>query len=167
MSIENITFLLSLDNFVYGVVTSALDNHPFDVIMKIAVGNTYLLGVLTHKVFAMSVDIEEIISNASNGVKFAPLFINNTQLEKVITTNCDNLEPHTSRYIDVERVNNDTQNVLKGNMDKAFISFCNEFIDDYEAPQNDDIFDSLKDYDMMVQCDILLNDIEPDCMSCE
>lgn len=158
MSFDNMTLMLSLDNCVYGVLTNALDCHPFNIITRMKFDYTYLYGIKTMKVFAMSKDIEEIISQTSNGASFKPFFVKHNQSTKSITTKYDENQTQ-SVYIDVFKIINDTNNILSGNLDNDFVSFCNEFINEFEiAKYNDEIFENLQDFDMMVQCNNLLQE---------
>lgn len=160
MSLDNITLLLSLDNCVYGVLTKALDCHPFNIIKRMTFDYTYFYGIKTMKVFAMSKDIEDIISETSNGASFKPCFIQDNKPTNIITTKHDNNQIQ-SVYIDIFKITEDTHNILSGNLDYEFIEFCNDFIDDYEKNNiNDKIFESLEDHDMILQCNRLLNDNE-------
>lgn len=160
MAIDNITFMLSLDNHVYGVSSDALDNHPFNIITRMKFGCTYLYGVETLQLFAMSNDIEEIISKTSNGASFSPLFLKDDQPSNVITSKYDGMRLQ-SAFIDLSEVASQTNNILKSNLDDDFYSFCNDFLNDCEMKQdNDQVFESLNDHDMMKQCEDLLNDTE-------
>lgn len=165
---NNITLLLSLDNRVYGVMSNALELHPFNIIKRMSVGFTYLFGVKAQQIFAMSVDIEDIISLTSNGTSFKPLFIKDDTMTNVITTKYDDSEP-TSIYIDLLRIANETDNILCSSYQDELRLFCCDILDDYVVGHTDNMFESLNDHDMMMQCSNLLNDngIETDTMYVE
>jgi hypothetical protein len=163
---NNITLLLSLDNRVYGVMNNALELHPFNILGKMTVGNTYLYGIKTNKIFATSVDIEDIISLTSNGASFKPLFIKDNTKTNVITTKNDNSEP-ISVYIDYFRIANETDNILRSSYYDELRMFCCDILDDYVVGHTNNMFESLTDHDMMIQCSKMLNDhgVETDNMS--
>jgi hypothetical protein len=154
---DNITLLLSLDNRVFGVMNNALDLHPFNVLKRMSVGFTYLFGVKTYKIFAMSVDIEDIISLASNGQSFKPLFIKDDTMTNMITRKYDNSEP-CSIYIDLYRITSETDNILRNSYQDELRVFCCNFLDDFVVGHTNNMFESLTDYDMMIQCSKLLNE---------
>ncbi len=162
MSFDNMTLMLSLDNCVYGALTNALDCHPFNIITRMKFDYTYLYGIKTMKIFAMSKDIEEIISQTSNGASFKPLFVKHNQSTKSITSKYDENQTQ-SVCIDMCKIIRNTNNVLSGDSEDDFMSFCNDFINEYEfAKHNNEIFEGLQDFDMMIQCNKLLqeDDIE-------
>lgn len=134
---DNITLLLSLDNYVYGVLTTALELCPFNLIKRMALGTTYLYGIKTFKVFATSKDIEDIITMTTNCL-LKPLFLKNTIPGNVITTQYES---------------NNT------NVDYEFMKFCNDFVEDFETSKLvDKTFEDFQDDDMMRQCSILMDD---------
>lgn len=160
---DNITFLLSLDNYVYGVLTFALEECPFNIIKRMIVECTYLHGIKTYKVFATSKDIEDIITITTN-CEFKPLFLKDNTAGNVITTG---YKTSVDYYIDTNKISITTQNILstylKQNTEDEFISFCSEFIEDFETLELiERTFESIKDADMMSQCDALLSDSNED-----
>jgi hypothetical protein len=154
---NNITLLLSLDNRVYGVMSSALELHPFNILKRMSVGYTYLCGVGTHRIFAMSVDIEDIISLSTNGVAFKPLFIKDDTMTNVITTKTDNTTPYVN-CIDLSKIVNDTDNILRSSYQDELRVFCCDILDDFVVGHTNNMFESLNDHDMMIQCSKILND---------
>lgn len=168
MSTENIILLLSLDNFVYGVTTTALKFYPFNLINQMVVDTTYLYGIKTCKVLATSKRIEDIITlTTSSTIK--PLFVKDNTTCKMITTQDKTdisnvhccIDPDTI-LISTHEILTQRESVLKNekmNLEHDFKSFCNEFIEDYETLQLiEETFESIQDADLMIQCDILMND---------
>jgi hypothetical protein len=169
MSTDNITLFLSLDNFVYGVTTTALTFYPFNLINQMVVDTTYLFGIKTCKLLATSKRIEDIITlTTSSTIK--PLFLQDDTICKMITTqnetdvshaHCCCIDPNTI-LITTHDILQQRNNMLKeenAKLEHDLESFCKEFLEDYETFQLiEKTFESIQDADMMIQCDILMND---------
>jgi hypothetical protein len=159
---SNITLLLSLDNYVYGVLTTALDLYPFNLINITVMDTTYLFGIQTLRVFATSKDIEDLITLTTNSV-LKPLFLKDSTYCNVITTQCETNKTNVDCCIDKPKIIDSTQDILeqydKVNQESEFISFCNDFLKDYNTLQLiEQTFESIQDADMMIQCNALMND---------
>jgi uncharacterized membrane protein YheB (UPF0754 family) len=162
---NNVTFLLSQDYYVYGVLTTALDLFPFNLIKRMVVNTTYLYGIQTYCVLATSKDIEDFISLTTNSV-IKPLFLKRNTSSSMITTQYDKDKENTNCYIDTSIVSTTTQNILeqydnimKANVEDEFKSFCNDFVQDCQTLQLiDKTFEEIQDADMMIQCSNMLND---------
>jgi hypothetical protein len=136
------------------------------------VDTTYLYGIKTCKLLATSKRIEDIITlTTSSTIK--PLFLKDNTTCKMITTQDETNISHAHCCIDTNRILSTTHDILqqRDNMLKKenvklehdFESFCNEFIEDYETIQLiEKTFESIQDADMMIQCDILMNDYVED-----
>lgn len=163
MATDNISLFLSLDNYVYGVTTTALDLNPFSLIKRMVVDITYLYGIKTYCVFASSKDIEDLIILTTNSI-YKPLFLKDNTLGNVITTKTNKI--NVDYCIDLSQVSITTQNILKeydkilqASVEDEFKSFCSDFVENYEVLQLiDQTFESIQDADMMIQCSNLMND---------
>lgn len=162
---DNITLLLSLDNYVYGVLTTALDLFPFNLIKSMIVDATYLYGIKTYCVFANSKNIEDLIVLTANSV-LKPLFFKDDTSGNVITTRNQTYKKNLDCYINTSKVSITTQNILQQcdkilnfTFDDKFLSFCNDFLQDCETLKLiEKTFEDIQDADMMIQCDNLLSD---------
>lgn len=161
---DNITLLLSLDNYVYGVLSFALEICPFNVIQRMTVDTTYLFGIKTLKIFAPSKDIEDIIRWTTN-CEFKPLFSKENESDIVITTEYKRCKINVDYTFNVNKVSvltlniiENYNNILKQNIENEFQAFCNDFIEDYETLKIiDRTFEDIQDADMMQQCNALMN----------
>ena len=167
MTTDNITLLLSLDNFVYGVTTTALKVYPFNLINQMVVDTTYLYGIKTCKVLATSKRIEDIITLTTNSI-IKPLFLKDNTTCNMITTQHKSDINNVHCCIEPNTLSIRTHNILEQHdilkehnsmLEDNFISFCTDFIEDYEISQYiKQAFENIQDADMMIQCDILMNE---------
>lgn len=162
---------MSLDNYVYGVLTSALDLYPFHLIKRMVLDTTYLYGIKTLQVFGSSKDIEELIKLTTNSV-LKPLFLKDNTSGSVITTQEETDKKNENCYTDISQVLITTQNILeqydnisKTNAEDEFSAFCINFIEEYETSRLiDKTFENIQDADMMIQCNNILNDFVQDVL---
>lgn len=163
---DNITLLLSCDNYVYGLLTCALEEYPFNIFKGLVVETTYLYGIKTLKIFAISKDIEDIITLTTN-CEFKPLLFKDSTSGNTITTKHEICTTNMHCYINISTISMTTQYILekykdrlKQNIEDDFISFCAECVNDYETSQF--IYktvESIQDADMMIQCSDMMNEL--------
>ena len=161
MDTTNITLLMSRDNYIYSVMTEAMDELPFDTLRKMITDSTYIFGIKTFKVFANSQDISDMIA-LSTGCMFKPFYkINNSPGNLITTGNEMSCNPiHlTLKRVHVE-IN--TRQILNSYKDNQFNLFCQELLSQgvhYDITESvNDTFKSIEDADMSVQCMQMMED---------